>query len=122
MANSINWFELPALNFDRAVKFYGTILGGTLQVMDLENGGKMGILPNPDGVQGVGGHIGYGLGGVPSDKGALVYLNGGEDLNVILNKVEDAGGKVLVPKSPSPGGYMGIFMDTEGNRVALHNF
>lgn len=121
MANSINWFELPSTNFERAVKFYSEILEGTVQVMELENGGKMGLLPNfSEGS--VGGHIGHNLGSEPSESGTMVYLNGGDDLNVILGRVEKAGGEVLLPKSPSPGGFMGIFRDTEGNRVALHNY
>ncbi len=121
MANSINWFELPATNFSRAVKFYSTILEGTIQVHELDNGGKMGLLPNFDQEKGIGGHIGFGLGGQPSENGTMVYLNGGNDLNDILNKVDEAGGKVLLPKTASPGGFMGVFLDTEGNRVAVHN-
>lgn len=121
MANSINWFELPSTNFERAVKFYSEILNGSIQVVDLENGAKMGMLPNfSEG--GIGGHIGFGLGNSPSENGAVVFLNGGEDLNVILNKVEPAGGKVVTTKTKSPGGFMGMFIDTEGNKVALHNY
>jgi predicted enzyme related to lactoylglutathione lyase len=58
----------------------------------------------------------------PSQQGALVYLNGGEDLDVPLARVEAAGGKVILPKtSISPNGFMARFTDTEGNRVAFHS-
>ncbi len=51
----------------------------------------------------------------------MVFLNGGDDLNGILNKVAGAGGEVVMPKTEAPGGYMGVFLDSEGNRVAIHN-
>lgn len=120
MPNSINWFELPTIDFDRASAFYSNILGAEIQVMEMGDV-KMGMLPNFEQGQGVGGHISHGTGSKPSADGALVYLNGGADANSILNKVEGAGGKVIMPKSPSPGGFMGMFLDTEGNRVAVHN-
>lgn len=55
--------------------------------------------------------------------GPLVYLNGNPDLQRVLDKVEKAGGKVVVPKTQiSPEyGYMAVFIDTEGNRNALHS-
>jgi predicted enzyme related to lactoylglutathione lyase len=52
----------------------------------------------------------------------LVYLNGNPDVQNVLDKVEAAGGKILVPKTQiSPEhGYMAVFADTEGNRIGLH--
>ena len=71
----------------------------------------------------VGGAICFGQGYVPAQQGTLAYLNGGSDLNVVLNRVEKAGGKVLLPKtliSPEHG-YFARFVDTEGNLLALHS-
>ena len=53
----------------------------------------------------------------------MVYLNANPDVQLVLDKVEAAGGKILVPKTEiSPEiGFMGVFIDTEGNRVALHS-
>ena len=58
-----------------------------------------------------------------STEGPLIYLNGNPDVQLILDKIENAGGKILVPKTQiSPEyGYMAIFLDTEGNRIALHS-
>ena len=55
--------------------------------------------------------------------GTLLYLNANPDVQIILDRVEAAGGKVVVPKTEiSPDyGYMGIFIDTEGNRIGLHS-
>jgi predicted enzyme related to lactoylglutathione lyase len=57
-----------------------------------------------------------------STLGPLIYLNGNPDVQIILDRVEKAGGKILVPKTQiSPEyGYMGVFIDTEGNRIGLH--
>lgn len=82
---------------------------------------KMGILPATQG--GVTGCVAYGEGYKPSPDGVMIYLNGGDDLNVPLSRVEQAGGKVIMPKThlSDEVGYMAIFRDTEGNRVAFHS-
>jgi hypothetical protein len=56
-------------------------------------------------------------------EGPLLYLNANPDVQIILDKVEAAGGKILVPKTEiSPEyGTMAVFFDTEGNRIALHS-
>ncbi|MCD6023662.1 MAG: glyoxalase [Fibrobacteria bacterium] len=121
MANVINWFDIPAKNFERACEFYGKVLGGEMQGVDMPNGHKMGVLPGyqPDSV---GGAVVSGPGYEPSDKGPLVYLNGGEDLSVPLSRVEAAGGKIVMPKtSIGKNGFMAQFIDPEGNRVAFHS-
>jgi predicted enzyme related to lactoylglutathione lyase len=117
--NAVNWFEIPVKNFDRAKKFYSTILGAEINEMPHPQM-KYGLLSCEQG--GVGGGIVHGKGYEPSDKGTLVYLNGGDDLSNILSKVEKAGGKILLPKtSIGQNGFMAHFLDTEGNKVALHS-
>ena len=56
-------------------------------------------------------------------EGPLIYLNANPDVNLVLNRIEPAGGKILIPKTEiSPEyGHMGVFMDTEGNRIAVHS-
>jgi len=58
-----------------------------------------------------------------SSGGTLVYLNGNPDLQNVLDKVVDARGTIMVPKTEiSPEyGFMTIFIDTEGNRIGLHS-
>ena len=124
MANVINWFEIPAKNFSRACDFYSKVLNGEVQQMEMGDPTvKMGFLPgfNPeDGT--VGGAVVEGEGYEPSDKGAVVYLNGGDDLNEPLSRVSDAGGEVVLPKTDiGENGFFAQFIDTEGNRVALHS-
>ncbi|MCA6441237.1 MAG: VOC family protein [Chitinophagaceae bacterium] len=120
MAHAINWFEIPASDFERAKKFYETVLAISMQLPSQE----MNYAMFPADMQ--SGEIGGGLveekGYEPSEKGSLVYLNGGEDLDVPLARVEAAGGKILTLKtSLGPNGFMATFLDTEGNRVAFHS-
>jgi len=124
MKNAISWFEIPTTDIDRAQKFYEAIFSIPLTPMDMANI-KMRMFPLDDPMNGVGGAL-VDTGGFhkPSETdGPLIYLNGNPDVQIILDKVEAAGGKILVPKmmiSPEYGD-MGVFIDTEGNRIALHN-
>ena len=116
----INWFEIPAANFDRAVRFYSTVLGRELPTSEA-NGSHMAFFStDPLEVSGV---IIHGEGAEPSNKGVLIYLNGGDDLNEPLSKVEEAGGEVVVPKTKISDqlGHFAIFIDSEGNRLAFHS-
>ncbi|MBX7150357.1 VOC family protein [bacterium] len=120
MNNAINWFEIPVKDMNRAAAFYEKILGASLH-RDNIMGFDMAFLPCDQGS--VGGALVSGEGYVPSDKGALVYLNGGNDLSQVLNRVVSAGGTVIVPKTNiTPEiGFFAIFKDVEGNKVALHS-
>lgn len=120
MASAINWFEIPVKDFNRAKTFYETILSATLEPMEAM-GMKSAFFP-ADLENGVGGCIIEGQGYEPTNKGSLVYLNGGEDLSIILSKVERAGGKIVLLKTAiGPHGFMAHFEDTEGNKVGLHS-
>ncbi len=123
MQHAISWFEIPSTNLERATKFYETIFGVQLIAMDTPNI-KMRMFPLED-MMGVGGAV-VDSGGFhkPSvTDGPLIYLNGNPDVQNILDKVETAGGKIMVPKTEiSPEyGYMAVFIDTEGNRIGLHS-
>lgn len=120
MKNLINWFEIPALDINRAILFYKEVLG--LDITETEMfGTKMGFFPT-DGTN-VSGAIVQGEDYIPSTSGIIAYLNGGSDLEIVLNKVKNSNGKVIVPKtliSPEMG-YFGMFIDSEGNKMAVHS-
>jgi uncharacterized protein len=123
MKNAISWFEIPTTDLDRATRFYETIFGIKLTPLDLANI-KMRMFPLDDMMNQVGGAL-IDSGGFhkpsPTD-GPLIYLNANPDVQLVLDKVEVAGGKILVPKTEiSPEyGTMAVLLDTEGNRIALH--
>ena len=120
MENLINWFEIPATDFNRAVSFYKAILGVEIEETEMF-GTKMGFFPT-DG-KNVSGAIVQGKDYNPSSGGVVTYLNGRSDLQIVLDKVKSNNGKVIVPKTQiSPEmGYFGMFIDTEGNRMAVHS-
>ena len=123
MKNAINWFEIPAKDFDRAKGFYEEVLQAEMQIMQMEaSGTKWAFFPFDMENGGIGGGIVEGPGYEPSQVGSLIYLNGGDDLAEPLSRVEKAGGKIVLPKtSLGPNGFMAQFIDTEGNKVALHS-
>ena len=124
MQNAISWFEIPTTDINRAQKFYESIFGITMMPMDLPNI-KMRMFPLDDPMNGVGGTLvdSGGFHKPSATDGPLIYLNGNPDVQHVLDKVEAAGGTITVPKTTiSPEyGDMAVFIDTEGNRIALHN-
>lgn len=124
MKHAISWFEIPATDLDRATRFYETIFGFKLFPMDMPNL-QMRMFPIDDPATSIGGAVVYAEGFyIPSPThGPLVYLNANPDVQLVLDRVEAAGGKILVPKTEiTPEyGHMAVFLDSEGNRIALHS-
>lgn len=119
---TVGWFEIPVSDMSRAMKFYETVFETKL------SRNKMGELdmawfPWDESGKGAGGtlvhHDGFYK---PSTEGTLVYFSSA-DVNEELGRVENAGGKIFVPRTEiTPEiGYMAVFIDTEGNRIALHS-
>jgi hypothetical protein len=119
--NAVGWFEIPAIDFDRAKRFYSRILDFTMEEMTMA-GQRMGMFP-ADQEKGVGGAIVKAEGYVPSAQGSLVYLDGGKDLSVILGRVKAAGGSIQAPKTDigEGMGFFAMFLDSEGNKVGLYS-
>ena len=121
--NAISWFEIPATDLARAQKFYEAIFGIAMIPMDLPNI-KMRMFPM-ESQMGVGGAVcdSGGFHKPSATDGPLIYLNGNPDVQLVLDKVEKAGGKIIVPKTMiSPEyGHMAVILDSEGNRIALHS-
>ncbi len=124
MQHAISWFEIPTADIDRAAKFYEAIFGISLIPMDMPNI-SMRMFPVDDMMTGIGGSLVHSPGFFESSdsKGVLIYLNGNPDVQLVLDKVEAAGGKIVVPKTQisEEYGYMAVIVDTEGNRIGLHN-
>ena len=115
----VSWFEIPATDFQQAVKFYNHIFDITME-QNITDVNSMAFFPTTTGI---GGSVITGQGYVPSDCGPLIYLNGGKDLNNVLNKVEEAGGRIVMPKTliSKEMGYFAIFIDSQGNKLALYS-
>ena len=116
----ISIFEIPATDISRAIDFYQAILDIKIEKMDIPEM-QMGILPYEG--QMVTGVIIKADGYKPSADGVTIYLNGGDNLQVILDKVEKSGGRILIPKThhADESGYFATFIDSEGNKIGLHS-
>jgi predicted enzyme related to lactoylglutathione lyase len=122
--NAISWFEIPATDLERAQRFYETIFDVSLIPMDMDNF-QMRMFPIEDPQTGIGGALikAHDFYKPSATEGVLIYLNANPDVDLILNKVEAAGGKIVMPKTEisSDYGFMGVFTDSEGNRIGLHS-
>ena len=121
--NALNWFEIAVSDLTRAKKFYETVFDIEMKLIDFQNI-KMANFVADDNMGKVSGALVQSEMHQPGMDGALIYLNGNPDLDIPLSKIERAGGKILMTKTliNENVGYMAIFVDTEGNRVALHSF
>ncbi|WP_420573948.1 VOC family protein [Kordia sp.] len=121
MNNSfISLFEIPATDISRAINFYQAILDVNIEKMEMP-GMEMGIFPYEN--QMVTGVIMKGEDFKPSADGVTIYLNGGDNLQTILDKIEVNGGKIIVPKTAHAdnSGFFALFLDTEGNKLGLNS-
>lgn len=119
--SAVVWFEIPVNDMDRAKVFYEAVFDVKINIQNF-GGLLMGWFPFSEGDTGASGtlikHDSY----IPSREGTMVYFNC-DDVANELSRVEAAGGQIYQPKTQiSPDhGYMAVFIDSEGNRVALHS-
>jgi len=121
--NALNWFEIPVTDTARAKKFYETILDikmDTNEMMGMEMTSFPFDMQSNSGK--VSGTLVKGPMHKPSMDGAVIYLNANPAIQTVIDRIEKAGGKILMPKTliSEQIGYMAFFTDTEGNRMALH--
>lgn len=123
--NILTWFEIPVTDIDRAKKFYETILDIEM-VKRIDGNDEAVFFPfNPNIVQATSGRVTGVLSKTdensPSGNGTVVYINSSPSIQTALDKVEQAGGKIIVPKMLIPAGFIAIIMDSEGNKIGLHS-
>ena len=121
-SNPVNWFEIPVIDMQRAKMFYSNVL--EVEMMDMPPMGddtEMVAFPWEEGATNASGALFKSPDAEPSDAGARLYFHC-EDLNSELSRVEQNGGKILVPKtSIGEHGFFATILDSEGNKVALHS-
>jgi hypothetical protein len=118
--NAISWFEIPALDLDRAFRFYSSVLRGRVRKGTFGNGEL--ILFDVPFLQGeaVGGSIVVRPDLVPTADGGVIYLNAFGPLGEAVAQVVPAGGQVLVPEiNLGKFGFAAVLIDSEGNKIGL---
>jgi uncharacterized protein len=124
MAAAITWFQIPASDIVRAKRFYETVCGIELEQLLASPGMEMWGFPADWEHGEISGALVCGEGAVPSATGTAVFLNANPDLQTMLDRVEEAGGKILMPKTVigmEGAGSFAMIADTEGNTVGLHS-
>ena len=120
MRNFISIVEIPTIDFSRAIAFYQAILDISIEEIEMD-GIQMGLFPN-DG-ENISVQLIKGSEYKTSRDGTIVYLNAGNDLQTVANKIEANRGKIIVPKTeigPDMGFYA-MFIDPEGNKLGLYS-
>lgn len=119
MKSALSWFEIPTKNIERAAAFYEKVLATTLKHEDFF-GTRMAVFPATD--PGVGGALVQDAKRQPARGGTVVYLDATGMLDAAIERVQAAGGEILLPKtSIGPMGAIALLADTEGNVVGLHS-
>ena len=124
--NAINWFQIPVLETSRAKKFYETILEIKMQTKHIpETNEELTFFPFSPGVTRatsgrVSGVLTKSQRSKPSMDGITVFLNANPVIQNVIDKIEPAGGKIIIPKTKVQAGYFSIFIDPEGNKIGLH--
>ncbi|MBK9242914.1 MAG: VOC family protein [Acidobacteria bacterium] len=118
--NAVNWFEIPAVDLGRAKVFYEAVFAVSLAHMDM-GPSAMEMFPTEPGAPNAGGALIVTEGYTPSATGTTVYFQT-DDIDGTLARVTAAGGSILAPKMAiGEHGFIAQFLDSEGNRVALHS-
>ncbi|MGO0060799.1 VOC family protein [Brevibacillus fluminis] len=114
------WVEIPVSNMERAKTFYEQIFQVEMQSM-VTGDSEYTFFPVQE--QTNGGALVKGPHHKPFADGVTVYLDGKPDLATILSRVPEAGGQVIMEKTYAGphAGYLGMFIDSEGNRIGLQH-
>lgn len=120
MKSLVTIVEIPTTDLSRAIGFYEATLGIKIEVVEMD-GVKLGVFPNTGNVFV---QLIHGNDYKPCSDGTLIYLDAGDDLQATARRVEENGGKIIVPRTEISAdmGYFAVFTDTEGNKVGLHAY
>lgn len=113
---TVNYFEVPVVDLERAIAFYRHVLGVELELTEID-GNEMALFPDAEG--GPNGALAKGESYAPSLDGTRIYF-AVADIEGTLTRAVERGGEVLYPTTAiGEHGFVAEFRDCEGNRIAL---
>jgi predicted enzyme related to lactoylglutathione lyase len=122
MKNLICWFDIPANDLDRAVKFYENVFGLKAEVVRTSEDETMACLSSEN--REAHGSIYTSSKERPSDNSLYIHFDCGEDVNEVLKRAEKFGGTIIQTKGKIPAegfGYCGVIRDSEGNKIGVYS-
>ncbi len=119
MAHTIVWSDVPVVDIDRAVQFYGGVLGVKVVKQQHE---QFTFAVFDHGDKEVSCCLVVWKDKIVGDQGPLLYFNVDGRLDEAVVQTKALGGKVLQERhSIGPYGFRALVLDSEGNRIALHS-
>ena len=113
MANTVSWFEVVGQDGQKLRNFYADVFGWQFQMPEGLEGVDYGMTdPSQTG-------IGGGIGTTPAGAGHATFYVEVDDPQATLDKIESAGGKVVMPVTEMPMVTLAQFEDPEGHLVGL---
>jgi len=118
LSSPSSWFEIPVNNFKRAVSFYSTVLNQNLETDNSSGSPCACFTTNTPGVKG---NIVQSTTNTPSNNGVRIYFSTNENIEIVLKRVKNAGGRIITNNTPSDDNscYTATFTDTEGNTIGI---
>lgn len=117
---TVQFFEIPADDVDRAKKFYNDLFGWKMQKWDSTEPSDSDYLlfetSDKDGNPGIGG----GMMKRQHPQQMICNFITVSSVDEYSSKIEKLGGKILIPKTAAKGhGYFVVCMDTENNHFGI---
>jgi len=120
MSNPVNWFEIATIDLERAKDFYGKVFNIEFEFVDMPGSPMYMFNGNPEAPNALGALV-KSEENRPSSEGTIIYFQC-ENLAEEESRVTANGGRVVKPKeSIGEFGFIGQFIDTEGNLIGLHS-
>ncbi len=122
MANVVVWADIPVLDIDRARAFYAHLLGSPVDLMPGHPEVALLMSPGEGDPMDVSADLAMGGWSIPSTThGTTIYLGSMGDIDGMLARAVEAGGKILSDKAlMEMVGWIAFIEDTEGNRIGIH--
>jgi predicted enzyme related to lactoylglutathione lyase len=110
-ANAVVHWEIQSQQPETLHRFYGEVFGWKI---DADNPMKYGMVASK-GAAGIDG----GIGGTPDSASRVVVYASVPSIVPVLKRIEDRGGKTLMPRTDIGPVVMALYLDPEGNTMGL---